>query len=118
IDPTLLSSVEEHPTAYETHQPSPSPLPVYFRLAPNSQIKTPPTLWIETLPARTMSALREVAVAGRAYSNVRISRIEGVIKAGASETKLTITDDDELEAYLQHLKGETATFMVNISSDA
>ena len=118
IDPTLLSSAEQYPASYGTQQPSPSPLPVYFRLAPNSQIKTPPTLWIETLPARTISALREVAVAGRAYSNVGVSRIEGVIKAGANETKLTITDDDELEAYLQHLRGETATFMVNISSDA
>ncbi|KAL8867141.1 MAG: hypothetical protein Q9174_005851 [Haloplaca sp. 1 TL-2023] len=118
IDPSLLSSAEQYPTLYDAQQPSPSPLPVYFRLAPNSQIKTPPTLWIETLPARTMPALREVALTGRAYSNVRISRIEGVIKAGAGETKLTITDDDELEAYLQHLKGETATFMVNISYNA
>ncbi|KAL8706088.1 MAG: hypothetical protein Q9201_000853 [Fulgogasparrea decipioides] len=118
IDPTLLSAAANLPTSYQAPQPVFPPTPVYFRLAPNSQVKTPPTVWVETLTSPTMSGLRQLAVANRPYSNIKVVRVEGLIKAESSETKLTIGDDDELRAYMEHLKGETPTFVVNISYDA
>ncbi|KAI4128392.1 MAG: hypothetical protein LQ341_006683 [Variospora aurantia] len=114
IDPSLLSAAANFPT-YETQQ-SPYPTtPVYFRLAANSQIQTPPRIWVETLSTPTVSGLCQLAVACRPYSNLSVGRIEGLIKAGSNESRLTIHDDDELMAYLQHLKGESPTFVVQIS---
>lgn len=114
IDPTLLSAAANFPT-YRTQQPHFPPTPIYFRLAPASQVKSPPAVWVETLNTPNIPTLRQLAVERRPYSNLSIGRIEGLIKAGNGETKLTISDDDELMAYLQHLKGETPTFVVDIS---
>ncbi|KAI4170928.1 MAG: hypothetical protein LQ343_004586 [Gyalolechia ehrenbergii] len=114
IDPSLLSAAANLPD-YQAQQPHFPPSPVYFRLAPTSQFRSPPAVWVGTLTAPTVSALRQLAVADRLYSNLSVSRIEGLIKTGNNETKLTISDDDELMAYMHHVKGETPTFVVNIS---
>lgn len=123
IDPTLLSAATNLPP-YEPQQQqlisSPDsisfpPTPIYFRLSPVSQIKTPPTVWVETLTVPSVSALRQLAVSNRPYSNLRVVRIEGMIKSQGSETKLTIEADDELMAYLQHVKGATPTFVMDIN---
>ncbi|KAL8710156.1 MAG: hypothetical protein Q9220_005239 [cf. Caloplaca sp. 1 TL-2023] len=113
IDPTLLSAAANLP-----YQPPPqheAPIPVYFRLAPDSEVKPPPLVWVETLTAPSLSALHQVAVSNRPYTNLRIDRVEGLIKTEGSETKLTIGDDDELMAYLNHVKKETPTFIVHLS---
>ncbi|KAL8839211.1 MAG: hypothetical protein Q9170_001817 [Blastenia crenularia] len=114
IDPSLLSAAANFPS-YQVQQPQLLPSPVYFRLAPTSQIKSPPAVWVGTLVTPTVSALRQLAVADRPYSNLRVGRIEGLVKTENNETKLTISDDDELMAYMQHVKGETPTFVVSIS---
>lgn len=114
IDPSLLSAAANLP-GYQSEQPHFPSIPVYFRLAPTSQVRGSPTVWVGTLAAPTVAALRELAVVDRPYSNLVVGRIEGLIKAENSETKLTISDDDELLAYIQHVKGETPTFVVNIS---
>lgn len=114
IDPTLLSAAANFPP-YQPQQPSFLPTAVYFRLAPNSQVKSPPNVWVETLSAPNVPALRQLAVASRPYSNLSVGRIEGLIKTETSESKLTINDDDELMAYVQHLKGDSPTFIVYIS---
>ncbi|KAL9011192.1 MAG: hypothetical protein Q9173_003940 [Seirophora scorigena] len=114
IDPTLLSAAANFPS-YERQQSPYPPTPVYFRLAPNSQIKTPPTIWVETLSTPDVLALRQLAVASRPYSNLSVGRIEGLIKGGNNESRLRIHDDEELMAYLQHLKGDSPTFVVQIS---
>lgn len=114
IDPTLLSAAANFPI-YHNQQPPFPPTPIYFRLAPNSQVKNPPNVWVETLHHPNIPTLRQLAVASRPYSNVAVGRIEGLIKAGNNESKLTINDDDELMAYMQHLKGESPTFFVHIS---
>ncbi|KAL8939470.1 MAG: hypothetical protein Q9216_003337 [Gyalolechia sp. 2 TL-2023] len=113
IDPSLLSAAANTPD-YQA-QPHFPPAPVYFRLAPTSQIRSPPTVWVGTLATPTVSALRQLAVADRPYSNLSVGRIEGLIKMENSETKLTISDDDELMAYMHHVKGDTPTFVINIS---
>ena len=116
IDPSLLSAAANLP-AYLACQPGLSPTPIYFRLAPNSGVKSP-AVWVETLTTPSVPALRQLAVASRPYSNLSVGRIEGLIKMESNETKLTITDDDELLAYLQHVKGKTPTFVVDISHAA
>ncbi|KAL9628247.1 MAG: hypothetical protein Q9204_006007, partial [Flavoplaca sp. TL-2023a] len=53
IDPTLLSAAANFPAYQEEAQAEGSahgaadfaPTPIYFRLSPSSQIKTPPTIW-------------------------------------------------------------------------
>ncbi|KAL8732980.1 MAG: hypothetical protein Q9166_002378 [cf. Caloplaca sp. 2 TL-2023] len=122
IDPTLLSTAANIPGCQRQQQPSSGvagfpPTPIYFRLSSVSQVKTPPTIWVETLANPTVSAVRQLAVANRPYSKLRVVRIEGMIKAQGSESKLTIEDDDELMAYLQHVKGATPTFVVGIRYD-
>ncbi|KAL8936938.1 MAG: hypothetical protein Q9211_003940 [Gyalolechia sp. 1 TL-2023] len=114
IDPSLLSAAASFPDCQD-QQPHFPPSPVYFRLAPTSHIRSPPAVWVGTLVAPTVSALRQLAVADRPYSNLSVGRIEGLIKTEKNETKLTISDDDELMAYMHHVKGETPTFIVNIS---
>ncbi|KAL8902439.1 MAG: hypothetical protein Q9207_004713 [Kuettlingeria erythrocarpa] len=114
IDPTLLSAAANFPT-FQPQQPSFLPTAVYFRLAPNSQVKSPPNVWVETLSAPNVPALRQLAVASRPYANLSVGRIEGLIKTENSESKLTINDDEELIAYMQHLKGDSPTFVVYIS---
>ncbi|KAL8813914.1 MAG: hypothetical protein Q9223_006825 [Gallowayella weberi] len=125
IDPSLLSAATTLPPYQPDQQAQGSapgvsgftPTPIYFRLSPTSQIKTPPTVWVETIAAPTVAALRQLAVSNRPYSNLRVVRIEGLIKGQGSESKLTIEDDDELGAYLLHLKGVTPTFVVDICYD-
>ncbi|KAL8758734.1 MAG: hypothetical protein Q9199_001263 [Rusavskia elegans] len=124
IDPTLLSAAANLPTyqaRQETSAPSAAdfaPTPIYFRLSSSSQIKTPPTVWVEALAHPTLSAVRQLAVSNRPYSNLRVTRIEGLLKAQGGEMKLVLEQDDELMAYLNHVKGTTPTFIVDISYDA
>ncbi|KAL9596888.1 MAG: hypothetical protein Q9219_005514 [cf. Caloplaca sp. 3 TL-2023] len=114
IDPSLLSAAANFSNCHANQHPF-SATPVYFRLAPTSQFKSPPAVWVETLTSPTVAALRQLAVAQRPYWNLIVGRIEGLIKGEDQETKLTIGDDDELLAYMQHVKGETPTFVVNVS---
>ncbi|KAL8761012.1 MAG: hypothetical protein Q9184_002825 [Pyrenodesmia sp. 2 TL-2023] len=117
IDPTLLSAAANLPM-YQSQQPPFLPTAVYFRLAPNSQVKSPPNVWVETLPSPNVTTLRQLAVASRPYANLSVGRIEGLIKADTNDSKLTIKDDEELMAYMQHLKGDSPTFVVHISYES
>lgn len=103
IDPDLLSA--SYPSTYTQ--------PIYFRLAPTSQIKTPPAVWVATLSTPTISALRLLAVENRPY--MEVVSVEGLIKG---EVKVTIGDDEELGAYLTHVEGKTPTFVVGLNYQA
>ncbi|KAI4277500.1 MAG: hypothetical protein LQ337_001718 [Flavoplaca oasis] len=123
IDPTLLSAAANFPAYQEEVQAESSahgaadfaPTAIYFRLSPSSQIKTPPTVWVQTLTNPTLAALRQLAVSNRPYSNIRVTKIEGLVKNQGSEMKLAIREDDELVAYLSHVQGTTPTFVVDIN---
>ncbi|KAL8640355.1 MAG: hypothetical protein Q9228_002710 [Teloschistes exilis] len=107
IDPDLLS---------ESNYPSyPAPTPIYFRLSPTSQIKTPPAVWVATLATPTVSTLRSLAIENRPYADVEGVSIEGLIKGEGGEVKVTIGDDEELGAYLRHVEGKTPTFVVGFN---
>ncbi|KAL8995384.1 MAG: hypothetical protein Q9169_004861 [Polycauliona sp. 2 TL-2023] len=123
IDPTLLSAAANTP-AYqgEVQQENSAagaadfaPIPIYFRLSPSSQLKTPSPLWVNTLENPTLRNLRQLAVSNRPYSDLRVAQIEGLLKTQGSEMKLAIREDDELMAYLHHVKETTPTFVVEIN---
>ncbi|KAL8774113.1 MAG: hypothetical protein Q9209_001221 [Squamulea sp. 1 TL-2023] len=123
IDPTLLSAAASLPP-YSPGQGATAPgtdgfapTPVYFRLSPTSQVKTPPTVWVDELTTLNVSTVRQLAVSNRPYSNLRVARIEGLFKSRGSEMKLVIDDDDELMAYLDRVKEATPTFVVDINYD-
>lgn len=120
-----------HHTQFLLQPPHPltHPTPIYFRLSPLSPLHTPPTLWLDTLPAPpTIHALHALATAKHAAAHpgveVRVVKIEGVVKvggvegtgagAGAGEVKWTIEEEDELVGYLGHVGGEKATFVVGL----
>lgn len=98
------------------------PTPIYFRLSPLSPLHAPPTLWLDTLPAPpTIRALHALAGSKHAAAHpgveVRVVKIEGVVKVGGvegGEVKWTIEEEDELVGYLAHLGGEKATFVVGL----
>lgn len=135
IDPTLLFAANAptiempHQPDLSYHQPPPHnpithPTPIFFRLSPFSHLQSPPTLWLETLPAPpTIRALHALAVSKHGAmatgNQVRVSKIEGVVKVevGAGEVgevKWTIEEDDELVGYLGHVGAEKATFVVGL----
>ncbi|KAL8673073.1 MAG: hypothetical protein Q9168_002496 [Polycauliona sp. 1 TL-2023] len=123
IDPTLLSAAANIPAYQDETQQEPiasgsgdfAPTPIYFRLSPSSQIKSPPTLWVDTLTNPALLDLRQLAVSNRPYSKLRVAQIEGLLKTQGSEMKLAIREDDELVAYLNHVRGTTPTFVVEIN---
>lgn len=95
-----------------------APTAVYFRLHPASFVAAPP-LWVSTLSTPSVGELRARAV-GRfgAASGVVCVRVEGLIKdpgGGDATLPLPVSDDGELGAYLEHVRGIVApTFSVTV----
>ena len=126
IDPTLLSAAANNHIYHPHHhgsqpeqQQSAShfvPKPVYFRLSPQSVIQTAPTVWLDTLTAPTLAALKHAAVSCRGFALPRVGRIEGVVQGGdaAGESKVLIEDDEEVGAYLRVVGNGKATFVVGL----
>lgn len=122
---------------YDSHQhqqplplaPAPAPLQtattsgfaataVYFRLNPASFVAAP-ALWVSTLSTPSVGELRARAVDRfGAATGVVCVRVEGLIKdpgGGDATLPLPVSDDGELGAYLEHVKGIMApTFSVTL----
>ncbi len=103
----------------EPPQPAPSSsggLAAFFRLHSTSTMMFPGVQkqWIAPLRARTMAELRSAALqktpGGLCY------KIEGMVKDGqGGELPLPVSDEDELEMYLQHVEESGApTFCVRV----
>ncbi|KAL2260399.1 hypothetical protein VTK26DRAFT_5591 [Humicola hyalothermophila] len=97
---------------------SPGPIAVFFRLHPASQAMLPagtPSQWIFPLSSRTMTDLRSAAVAKCPPGAVCLS-VEGIIKDGkGGELPLPVSDEAELETYLEHVQGHGApVFSVHV----
>lgn len=94
--------------------PSPTPIPVYFRLHPHSQIQSDPRLWLGALTSGTMEELR--ALATRAHPGSSVVRIEGVVKGqDFKEVNYPIDDNEELGGYLAHMSAGKVTFAVQLA---
>lgn len=95
-----------------------APTAVYFRLHPASFVAAP-ALWVSTLSTPSVGELRARAVDRfGAGSGVVCVRVEGLIKdpgGGDATLPLPVSDDGELGAYLEHVKGIMApTFSVTL----
>ncbi|MCJ1228214.1 hypothetical protein MMC12_004875 [Toensbergia leucococca] len=117
IDPSLLLAAND-PSLSIPHPHPHHPTPVYFRLSPLSPLQPPPNLWLGTLPSPpSVLALRSLALSKHAQLPVQIAKIEGVVRdAGGQgeEAAFAIDEDDELRAYLSHVRGGKATFVVRL----
>jgi hypothetical protein len=137
IDPSLLLAANESSlisdTLYqEAQQPNQSqqhnpyvlnpaafipslPLPIYFRLHPHSSTSMPnKTVWLGILQSGTVSEVRNLAT--REHPGTMVAKVEGLVvhKMGGQEREImfAIDDEDELGAYLEHINGGKATFVV------
>lgn len=98
------------------------PLPVYFRLHPHSATPFPSkTVWLSILHAPSIAELRSLAM--REHPGTIIHKLEGLItyRGGQQEREVVVEvgDDEELGAYLGHVRGDgqgqgqgKATFVV------
>jgi hypothetical protein len=90
--------------------PLPMPLPVYFRLHPHSNTPFPAkSVWLSILQTPSMAELRELAM--REHPGTVVHKFEGSITYMGSgsedrEVVLEVTDDDEVGAYLEHVRRE------------
>ena len=113
----LQSQTPSVPTQVQVSQPmarnisstsastSSSSMAVYFRLHDSSPLRgVVSRMWIATLSGRSVQELRSTAVAN--YPGVVCLAIEGIVKDGkGGELPLPVSDDMEMEAYLQHIQG-------------
>jgi len=110
-------------STYYAPQPSSSssssPLPIYFRLHPHSSTTFPSkTVWLSILQRPSIHEIRHLAA--REHPGCSVLRLEGLItyrgEHGDKEVTVEVGDDEELGAYLGHLKGGgaqgKATFVV------
>jgi len=108
IDPNLLQVADNLGT------PQVSALtPVYIRPHPESTMFTTTKLWLGSMASHTVQELR--ALLANKYPHSKAERIDGVEKdAGGNEIPYRIDEDEELEAYLDHVQNKTkkATFVV------
>jgi hypothetical protein len=116
-----------HPSHDQTYysatsiQPS-LPLPIYFRLHPHSSTPLPSkTVWLSILHQVAVNEVRTLA--SREHPGCSVLKLEGLItyrgEHGDREVTVEVGDDEELGAYLGHVKstGEgqgqgKATFVV------
>ncbi|KAF2736534.1 hypothetical protein EJ04DRAFT_489758 [Polyplosphaeria fusca] len=92
------------------------PMPIYFRLHPHSSTTIPgKTVWLGILQSGTVSEIRNMAM--RDHPGTLVIRIEGLVThkmAGHPDREITvpIEDESELGAYMEHVAGGKATFVV------
>ena len=96
------------------HSPSLA-IPIYFRVHPLSPFQPSTKLWLATLTSTSVFELRQLAQ-GKHNGAVEMVKIEGVVKdeggGRGHEVAFKIDEDDELRAYLSHVEGGKATFVV------
>ncbi|KAM5466261.1 hypothetical protein MauCBS54593_005996 [Microsporum audouinii] len=134
IDPSLLQAANDpsfRPDSTHPHPPDSShtlsyvdhvlhapvnPTPLYFHIHPQSAPRCleDPDPWIDKLSVPSVAGLRN-AIMSRVKNAEEIVRIEGIDTADrghGQHQSVVISDDSELDAYLQRMKGLEATFVV------
>jgi len=94
---------------------TPAPLPVYFRLHPHSTTSFPSkTVWLSVMQSGTVTELKNLAM--REHPGTMVLRLEGLVVHRAEgvdrEVVVAVDDDAELGAFLGHVQGGKATFVV------
>lgn len=129
IDPSLLQAANNPSFAASFHQnvehsfnyvdpllgSAIPPIPVYIRISPQSQVHGASKTWVEKLTTRSVAELRELISAR--YPDSILTRIEGIEKdETGNEVSFLIDEDHELDAYLTHMHGKKASFVVRLNS--
>ena len=105
IDPSLLQN-----TGFTLPDIS-NPTAVYVRPHPKSDLHANEKMWLGTLGSRSVSELQSILV--QKWPDANISRIDGVERGtDGREVSYLIEEDEELDAYLDHVNGRKASFVV------
>lgn len=116
---TAAATAVSHALSYidpSLHAPV-NPRPLYFHIHPQS---SPPCLedpdpWIDKLTVPSVAGLRST-ILSRIKNAQEVVKIEGIDTADRSRSQqhqvVIISDDTELNAYLERMKGFEATFIV------
>lgn len=108
IDPSLLQD------SSFTLPLSLPPIPVYIRPHSQSQTLANEKLWLTSITSRTVDEL--YTIISQKWPNSSIIRINGVEKgSNGQELSCLIEEDDELNAYLDHVQNRKATFLVTLN---
>ncbi|KAL1990356.1 hypothetical protein VTN49DRAFT_6195 [Thermomyces lanuginosus] len=120
IDPSLLQAANNtsfdpgQAFGYEEPLFTSPPVPVYIRVSPRSAIHANSKTWVEKLTSITVAELRQLVTAR--YPDSTVTRIEGVEKEeNGKEVSFVIDEDHELDAYLTHMQGKKASFVVRLN---
>ncbi|KAF2677797.1 hypothetical protein K458DRAFT_446791 [Lentithecium fluviatile CBS 122367] len=97
---------------------APTPLPIYFRLHPHSTTPLPnKTVWLSVLQSSTVAEVKALAM--REHPGTMVLRLEGLVMHRADgmdrEVSIPVDDDAELSAFLGHVGGGKATFVVMLA---
>jgi hypothetical protein len=97
---------------------SSAPLPIYFRLHPHSTTPLPnKTVWLSVLQSGTVAEIKDLAT--REHPGTTVLRLEGQLSHRTEgmerEVMVSIDDDAELGAFLGHVQGGKATFVVMLA---
>ncbi|KAN0075007.1 hypothetical protein V8E54_007618 [Elaphomyces granulatus] len=118
-DPSFASSIPQH-SGHSYSYVGPLlgstilPTPVYLRISPQSQIHAASRTWVEKLTSRTIAELRRLVAAK--FPGSAVSRIEGIEKdESGSDVSFLIDEDHELDAYLTHVQGRKASFILYLN---
>jgi hypothetical protein len=116
-DQQAPQSYRPAPPSYTTHEQtyypatstpqSSMPLPIYFRLHPHSSTTFPAkTVWLSILHQPSVAEIRQLAA--REHPGCSVLKLEGLItyrgEQGDREVTVEVGDDEELGAYLGHVK--------------
>ena len=107
---------QNHYPAASSHHPL--PVPIYFRLHHLSATPFPSkTVWLSILHAQTVSEINGIVM--REHPGTVVLKVEGLVvyrhDQGEREVVVEVSDDEELAAYLGHVKSTgqgKATFVV------
>lgn len=126
IDPSLLQAANDTSLARALQQNNDptfnfvdtliqsAAIPVYFRVSPQSQMHAPSRTWIGKLASTSMAEIQ--ALVQTKYPDAIVTRIEGIEKdERGGEVSFLIEEDHELDAYLNHMHGKKASFMICLS---
>ncbi|KEF56694.1 uncharacterized protein A1O9_06883 [Exophiala aquamarina CBS 119918] len=106
IDPNLLQAADNL-----VEPPESTMTAVYIRPHPKSNMYNNTKMWLGSLSGRSVRELH--ALLASKYPNAKPERIDGSEKdATGHEISYLIEEDEELDAYLDHVEGRKATFVV------
>ena len=106
IDPNLLQAADELVEPQESAVTA-----VYIRPHPKSNVYNNTKMWLGSLTGRSVAELH-LLLASK-YPEAKPARIDGIEKDNTGhEISYLIEEDEELDAYLDHVEGRKATFVV------